>query len=667
MIETESVVGRGRFQVRRLRVGAPAGALRRSEGWFKALVEGSLQGILVHRGGRPLFANDTFARMYGWHGKDEVTALASVETLLAPGRSLGAGAPADERGSAVLEYEGRRRDGSPIWLRTITRAVDWAGGPAELVIQVDISEQRRIERALAVSEHEVSSYFDAPVAGIGVLTVDGRVMRCNEMLGRLMGCAPDRLLGRSFRDVTAPEFLPASEAAYRRLLSGEVERLTFEKEYLRADGTRFAGEVTLACVRDHQGRPGYVVAMIQDVSRRKAVESELRLAKEAADRANASKTRFLAAASHDLRQPLMALAMFISALDASNRDPDLAVVIRKIKSSSEEVTALLNALLDISRLDAGLVTPAPVVFVLAPLVEALEREFAPLAHAAGLSFRAVSSSVAVDTDPVLLAAMLRNLLSNAIRYTERGGIVLGCRRCGDHVRIEVWDTGIGIAEAELESIFQEFHQVHNGGRDRAAGMGLGLAMVSRMARLLGLRVAVRSVPERGSVFSVAVTCTAGEPANRDIPQSMVAVSGQGALIAVVDDEEIVRDSLGTVLGCWGYRVISGASERELLEALAELGEVPDLVIADLRLGTGRDGIELITFLQRELDTPFPAVLLTGDTAPERLRQARASGLPVLHKPVNGRELKEAVARLLGRQAGGSEPGTRPWKPAAEAL
>jgi PAS domain S-box-containing protein len=534
---------------------------------------------------------------------------------------------------------------------------------------IDLSEQRRIEHSLTVSEREVNSYFNAPVVGIGVLTVDGRLMRCNEMLGRLMGCPPDRLLGRSFRDLTAPEFLPVSEAAYRRLVAGEAERLTVEKDYVRPDGTRFAAEVMLACVRDDRGQPGYVVAMIQDVSGRRAAERELRLARDAADSANASKTRFLAAASHDLRQPLMALAMFVSALDACNRDPGLATVIGKIRSSADEVTALLNALLDISRLDADLVTPAPSAVELGPLFETLDAEFAPLARAAGLSFRAVRSSLAVATDPVLLAAILRNLLNNAIRFTGHGGVVLGCRRHGDLVRIEVWDTGIGIAEADLELIFQEFHQVHNRERHRAAGLGLGLglAMVSRIARLLGLRVTVRSRPGRGSVFALEAARAAGLVAGEEVAPPASAEPRRGALIAVVDDEELVRDSLGTVLECWGYRVISGGCDQELLEALAGAGEIPDLLIADFRLGKGRDGIALITFLRRELDQSFPAMLLTGDATPDRLRQARASGLPVLRKPVNGRELKEAVTALLAGPAGGQAPELWPWRPSGGAL
>lgn len=633
-----------------------------SDTLFEALADGSLQGILVHREYRPLFVNDVFAHMYGWRTRAEVLALASVKALLAPAGDVGG----TDAGRVAKGY---RRDGSVVWVKATTRTIDWLDGPAELVIQLDMSEQRRIEEALIISEHEVSSYFDAPLAGIGVLTADGRLMRCNEMLGRLMGCSPAKLLGRSFRDVTAPEFLPASEAAYRQLLAGVVERLTVEKSYRRPDGTRFEAEVTLACVRDHGGRPGYVVAMIQDVSGRKAVERELRLAKEVADRANASKTRFLAAASHDLRQPLMALAMFVSALEALNHDPELETVIGKIKVSANEVTALLNVLLDISRLDAEMVTPSPSVFALGPLFDKLEREFSPLTQAAGLFFRTVSTSVMVATDALLLAAILRNLLSNAVRYTERGGIVLGCRRSGDGVRIEVWDSGIGITETDLPLIFQEFYQIPNRGRNRAAGMGLGLAMVSRMARLLGLPVAVRSVPERGSVFSVTLARVTGVVTNDEVSaaEPAPATPQRAALIAVADDEEIVCDSLGTVLECWGYRVLSGSSDRELLAALTRAGEVPDLVIADFRLAVGRDGIELIRYLQRELDHAFPAVLLTGDMAPDWLSQAEASGLPVLHKPVNGQELKAAVTALLGYPTGDRNAAAGSRKQAVKAL
>ncbi len=682
---------------------------------FEVLAEASLQGILVHRDYRPLFVNDVFAHLYGWHSKEELLTLASVEILLAsPGF---AGDDVGFRAGAVpLEFERRRRDGSIVWVRSVTRTIDWDGEPAELVIQLDISEQRRVQHALTVSEREISSYFDAPVAGIGILSIDGHLIRCNEMLGRLMGCVPDKLLGLSFREVTAPEFLSVSEAAYQCLLAGVVERLTFEKDYLRPDGARFEAEVTLACVRDHRSRPGYVVAMIQDVSHRRAVERELRLAKEAADRANASKTRFLATASHDLRQPLMALSMFVSALESINQNPELTAVISKIKSSADEVTALLNALLDISRLDAEMVTPSPSVFRLEPVFERLEREFAPIAEAADLFFRIVPSQVAVVTDTVLLTTILRNLVSNAVRYTERGGILLGCRRQGEFVRIEVWDSGIGIAEDDLDLIFEEFHQLHKRGRNRAVGMGLGLAMVSRVARLLGLPVGVRSVPERGSVFSVTVARATVAVTKGDVPMVAPALvqsskHKRSALIAVVDDEEAVCDGLRTVLECWGYRVIAERSDQELLAALDRAVEGPDLVIADIHLipasynddtlpvsgrddgparpcarsqgrpcarpasegsldkstsrldgmRDGCDGIEFISFLQQKWGQVFPALLLTGDITPDGLRRAEAKGLPVLHKPVNGQELKEVISRLLGQTSRVGNSGAEPTR------
>ncbi len=380
----------------------------------------------------------------------------------------------------------------------------------------------------------------------------------------------------------------------------------------------------------------------------------LRQQKELAEQANQAKTRFLAAASHDLRQPLHALAMFAGALREAEAPEDMRRIAEHIDASIGVMRLLLGALLDISRLDAGAVEVHPQTFAIQPMLERLAREHVADAEAYRLSLRVRPSAACVRSDPVLLERMLRNLLGNALRYTARGGVLVGARRRGAHLLLQVADTGRGIPLAEQERVFEEFYQLANPERDRTKGLGLGLAIVRRMGSLLGCPVTLRSVPGRGSVFTIAVPLALPVPAE-PVPLHARAPSitlPHGGLILVTDDNAAALTAICVALQQWGHEVVAAATYDELLKHVAELRSVPDLLICDYRLPGPTDGIRAVHLLRAEFNEEIPALLITGDTAPDRLREARDSGILLLHKPVAFSRLRAAVGNMLRRPVPG---------------
>ena len=373
-----------------------------------------------------------------------------------------------------------------------------------------------------------------------------------------------------------------------------------------------------------------------------------------AEAANRGKTQFLAAASHDLRQPLHAVGLFAAALSARVHDGRVRNLVNSINASVEALERLFSALMDVSKLDAGAVAPKRTAFPLTPLFERVENEFGPLAAAKGLRLAFVPTGLWIDSDPVLFERILANFVSNAVRYTASGGVVVGARRRDRCVVIEVWDSGIGIPAAEREHIFEEFYQVGNSGRHSSKGMGLGLAIVRRLAMLLDHPVRIDTKPGRGSRFSVAVPCVAAAPPRSAAPLelSQRATTLAGARIAVIDDEAIVVEGMQALFAAWESAVVGAASGEAMLAALGESGEYPDLVIADYRLAGDELGTDVVARLRHELGWAVPALLISGDSSTATLDVLRASGLEFLLKPVLPEELKTVSSRLVaaGRAA-----------------
>ena len=375
---------------------------------------------------------------------------------------------------------------------------------------------------------------------------------------------------------------------------------------------------------------------------------ELRRRKEVAEEANIAKSRFLAAASHDLRQPLHALGLFVQALEESPLANRERQVIGNIRHSVDAMEELFNALLDISRLDAGVVQPIVTTIPLSMVFDRVRFEYAPIARQKRISLTVMKTAVHVVSDPSLLGRIIRNLLANAVRYTDRGGVVIGCRRRGNTVRIEVWDSGRGIPPERHAEIFREFYQLENPERDRRKGLGLGLAIVERLSRLLDHPIQLRSTVGKGSVFSVTVPLGARE--NYVPIETTVDTAGvfdlSGSLVLVIDDEGAVQEGMSALLRKWQCEVLTAGSGREMLQQLVSVQRLPDLIICDYRLRAGENGIEVIELLRNEFNVDIPSLLVTGDTAPDRLRDAEASGLPILHKPLNPARLRTLIANLL---------------------
>ena len=376
--------------------------------------------------------------------------------------------------------------------------------------------------------------------------------------------------------------------------------------------------------------------------------------------ANRAKSRFLAAASHDLRQPMHALGLFVGQLSDMIQYPEARKIVDQVHASVEAMEQLLNALLDISKLDAGVLTPQIEDFPLATLLQRMENNFAAEARAKGLRLRVRPCHLAVRSDPLLLERIIMNLVSNAVRYTERGGVMVGCRRRGKRVRIDVWDSGIGIAEDKQGEIFQEFIQLGNPERDRSRGLGLGLAIVERLARLLNHRIDLVSTPGRGSRFSIELPLGETQQTSPERRASApLSNSMRGLFVVVVDDETLVRAGMQGVLHGWGCHVVNAGSGDEVLALLAEHERTPDVLISDYRLRENETGIEVINRLRTHYASAIPAALISGDTAPERLREAKDSGYVLLHKPVSPAKLRAMLIYLTSESGKPPAPPTDP--------
>ena len=476
------------------------------------------------------------------------------------------------------------------------------------------------------------------------LDTEGHVATWNAGAERLYGWSAAEVINQPMQIFYPPE--AAGEADRTLSLVREHGRFDGEGWRVRKNGSRFWAHVIITPLWDDKGRMRGYVRVAQDITDRKRGEEELKRAKEDAERANIAKSKFLAAASHDLRQPVQAMVFFTSALTSQIQNTAAQPLLHDLQASLDGVNILLDSLLDVSRLDAGIVQPRLTNFSLATLFDRVRTEFGPLAVDRKLTLRVRPTTAIIRSDPTLLERIVQNLVSNAIRYTDRGKIFVGCRARGQTLRIEIWDTGIGIAADRLSDIFQEFYQVGNIERDRSQGLGLGLAIVQRLSSLLGHPIKVHSVPGRGSVFRVDVPLV-GYNTQHNIGFFGAGRStrdeGHKGLVVIIDDEAIILRGLQVVVEGWGYEVVIAASEVEAVERLSELDRAPDIIITDYRLRAGRTGIEAIRHIRaRYGNRPIPSLLITGDTAPERLQEAEASGYRLLHKPVSSSKLKDVL-------------------------
>ena len=411
--------------------------------------------------------------------------------------------------------------------------------------------------------------------------------------------------------------------------------------------------------RAHDGNVEGVVITFADTTDRMLTAKALEVAKVEAERANIAKSRFLAAASHDLRQPLQSLTLIQELLAQAVHDEKLTKLIARQGQTLAAMSGMLNALLDINQIEAGVVEAKPVIFPIADVLDRLRDEFSYLAQSRNLSLHILPSAALVHSDPTLLTQMIRNLLGNAIKYTKRGKVLLGCRRRGDRLFIEVWDSGIGIAADQLHAIFEEFHQVDNAARERSLGLGLGLSIVQRLGHLLGHDVDVRSKPDTGSVFTIKLPSPVAPPpiAVRTEPQADPApgMHRRTCKIVVVDDDPDVVELLGQVLKSAGHIVRTAADAATALTLVAGGAIKPELLLTDYNLPGGIDGLDLLRRLRAGLPGGLPAIVLTGDISSEALARIATEDCIQLSKPVKPQDLIAAIERLLTATQPSSSP------------
>ncbi len=458
-------------------------------------------------------------------------------------------------------------------------------------------------------------------------------------------------VGRPLADLRS---LAADDALAGDAVAVLADQGPVEREVETASGQWFRRRVLP--YRTHDGQVEGLVITFNDITGRKHVAVALETAKREADLANTAKTRFLAAASHDLRQPLQTLSLLHALLADAVQGEKARTLLARQDDTLGAMAAMLDTLLDINQIEAGVVRAETATFPIGALLARLRDEFAYQATAKGLQLRVVACSEDVRSDPRLLEQIVRNLLSNALKYTEAGRILLGCRRHGRTLSVQVWDTGIGIPETESQAIFEEYHQVGNEARQRSRGLGLGLSIVQRLSTLLGHRIQVRSRHGAGSMFAVEMPVAARPPsaespargAGTTAAEALSAAAGQGGTILVVEDDPDLRDLLGLLLEGEGHQVSTTGDGPAAIRLVEDGSVAPRLLLADFNLPGGMNGVQTIIRLRQAIGQAVPAIILTGDTSTATRRHVAANGCTQLDKPAKREELVRAVAALLAQ-------------------
>jgi two-component system, sensor histidine kinase len=499
-----------------------------------------------------------------------------------------------------------------------------------------------------LSPELLASVLESAPDAIVVVDADGTILFVSSRITALCGYRPEEITGRSI-ECLLPERFRETHLGHRRDYARNADPrpmgVDLDLYALHKDGTELPVEISLSPIRD--GECLLVAASLRDVTDRKRIQTELMQAREGAERANLAKSRFLATASHDLRQPLQTLSLLNGALRRVVHDSIAGEAVAQQGQAIEAMSHLTNALLDISKLESGAIRPDPADFAVAALFEEMRNEFAGLAASKGLELRIDASAPSAHSDPSLVGQILRNLVSNAIKYTNRGCVQLRSTRSAAGVQLEVADTGIGIPTDQLPYIYDEFYQVGVASNTSREGYGLGLSIVQRLVRLLGLKLDVQSTVGRGSTFTLELPASerraeagavATGPAQRPLEQ-------RSARILLVDDDVGVRNATAMLLRVEGFEVVCAASLAEAEQALS-IGPQIDLIIADYHLQGGETGIDVIAAARAIAGESLGAVLVSGDTS-STLRDVKAGDrLRIASKPIQADELLAIVAELL---------------------
>jgi PAS domain S-box-containing protein len=500
-----------------------------------------------------------------------------------------------------------------------------------------------------LSAELVRSVLDSAPDAMIIIDPTGEVLFANHQITALFGYAPQNVVGRKV-EMLLPERFRQRHIGHRAHYAeaGHVRPMGIGLELfaLRADGTEFPVEISLSPIRD--GDTLVIAAAIRDVTERMRAQRELQEARAEAERANLAKSRFLATASHDLRQPLQTLGMLNGTLRRLVEGADAVDALDQQSLAIGAMSRLLNTLLDISKLESGVVKPDVTDFRVAALFDELRGEFASLARSKGLRLTVEASADSVHSDPSLVGQILRNLVANAIKYTRTGTVWLCCHRDSDWVRIEVRDSGIGIPRDQLNLIYDEFYQVGISANTSRDGYGLGLSIVHRLVKLLGLRIDVQSEVGVGSTFVLSLPAGAGVmEANRVRPSASTPAPRTGVQqhVLLVEDDPGVRNATRVFLKGEGYRVTVAASLAEATQRATETPDI-DIVVSDYHLGGDETGTDVIASVRKVLQRETAAVLVTGDTSSAVREVGRDAQLRITSKPINADEMLSLIKELL---------------------
>lgn len=507
---------------------------------------------------------------------------------------------------------------------------------------------------MTVAPHQTSAWDALAIehldVGLACIDKKNRLVLVNPALLKLhAGFEEDLLIGARVRDVLralasreAIKFAGSPDRWAAGMMAGLRKGLKDEQELI--DG-RWV-EVTSTLFSEG------ALIRVTDITARKSAEIELRNARDASEESNIKKSRFLRAANHDLRQPLATLKILIYSSFAVDDDAKRLELLHSMDITVGIMDEILGSLLQIGQLDAGRIVPRVMHFQVSQVLARLQVEFQPQAEAKGLRFRVFAGRATVQSDRALLERILSNLIANAIRFTETGGVLVGVRLRGTNLLIQVWDTGCGVAEDQQSLIFEEFHQVPEHQRTHQRGLGLGLNIVTRLAEILDHKISIKSVPGSGSMFSIEVPL--GDIWRSDLgePEISERIGGEflGVRMLVIEDNEMLRATVTTMLERWGVRVASASDGASAL-ALFSGDDPPDpqIALVDYRLPNGRPGTEVLTDLRALLGRNLAGIVATAENDPALIHEIRAQGLPVLIKPINPARLRSAMHHLLYEQ------------------
>ena len=604
--------------------------------------------VVVDSNGDIVLANDAANALFGYH-PDELQGK-PIEVLMPEAmrhsheehRRRYNTAPRSRPLVAGLNLKGQTKDGSVFDAEIALSPIESDDG---ILVSSTIRDVTKDDTSEAQFRNILESAPDAMV----IIDERGRIAVVNGRAETMFGYNRVDMLGQSI-EILLPEQLRSRHIQHRDgYLSDPVLRpmgTNLELRGRRADASEFPVEISLNAVRTANGM--FVSSVIRDVTNRKEMEQELISARHDAERANKANTAFLAAASHDLRQPVQALSLLNGALRRTVKESLALEMVDSQQASLDAMTNLLNSLLDISRLDAGKIQPERESFPVQSLIDRLFAEFSRQSKQKGLRFEADECDVTTESDPSLLSEILQNFVSNAIRYTETGTIRLSCRHDSDgSFWVDVTDTGVGIEGKHLEEIFEEFHQIKVPGKDKE-GFGLGLAIVRRLADLLGHKISVQSSPGVGSTFSIQLpvmdSIDAQEPIESAAPVSE-DVRGSGQIILVEDDVNVAH-AWALLLKAEGYQVLAAKSVDETREVVQGLTTTPDLIISDYHLLDGSTGMQAIAMLREMYNAIIPAFIVTGDTS-KLVQQARLTrNCIIMNKPVDTDHLLEVATQAI---------------------